>query len=130
MLDALDYVVGEHLWNFADFATAANIRRIDGNKKGYLLATADQNRLPLKSKTLGSTIRKHTFTQRMTQTAIYTADRLNDVRFLKRMVAGGSKNQAKESMKLLKKSEDPQGGLHSLSLFRWQFPTAVESDEI
>ncbi|EAC9500250.1 beta-glucuronidase, partial [Listeria monocytogenes] len=32
--DALDYVVGEHLWNFADFATAANIRRIDGNKKG------------------------------------------------------------------------------------------------
>lgn len=34
VLDALDYVVGEHLWNFADFATAANIRRIDGNKKG------------------------------------------------------------------------------------------------
>jgi beta-glucuronidase len=34
VLDSLEYVIGEHLWNFADFATAANIRRIDGNKKG------------------------------------------------------------------------------------------------
>jgi beta-glucuronidase len=34
VLDELDYIVGEHLWNFADFETAANIRRIDGNKKG------------------------------------------------------------------------------------------------
>ncbi|MFD2306943.1 beta-glucuronidase [Enterococcus termitis] len=34
VLDELDYVIGEHLWNFADFETAPNIRRIDGNKKG------------------------------------------------------------------------------------------------
>ncbi|MFK8243149.1 MULTISPECIES: beta-glucuronidase [unclassified Facklamia] len=34
ILDKLDYVIGEHLWNFADFSTASNIRRIDGNLKG------------------------------------------------------------------------------------------------
>lgn len=31
---ALDYVVGEHIWNFADFRTAQNSRRVSGNKKG------------------------------------------------------------------------------------------------
>jgi len=30
----LDYVVGEHLWNFADFRTAQNFCRVGGNKKG------------------------------------------------------------------------------------------------
>lgn len=30
----LDYVVGEHLWNFADFRTAQNFVRVGGNKKG------------------------------------------------------------------------------------------------
>ncbi len=30
----LDYVVGEHLWNFADFRTAQNFARVGGNKKG------------------------------------------------------------------------------------------------
>lgn len=30
----LDYVVGEHLWNFADFRTAQNSVRVGGNKKG------------------------------------------------------------------------------------------------
>lgn len=34
VLDKLDYIIGEHLWNFADFSTASNIRRIDGNLKG------------------------------------------------------------------------------------------------
>jgi len=34
ILDKFDYIIGEHLWNFADFATAHNIRRINGNKKG------------------------------------------------------------------------------------------------
>jgi len=68
----------------------------------------------------------------MAQTAIYTADRLNDVRFLKHMVAGGSKNQAKESMKLLKKKrvKTRKAVFTLFRLFRWQFPTAVESDEI
>ncbi len=34
VFDSLDYVVGEHVWNFADFATAESVRRVNGNKKG------------------------------------------------------------------------------------------------
>ena len=29
-----DFVIGEHLWNFADFRTAQNFVRVGGNKKG------------------------------------------------------------------------------------------------
>jgi beta-glucuronidase len=32
--DRFDAVVGEQIWNFADFATAPGIMRVDGNKKG------------------------------------------------------------------------------------------------
>lgn len=34
VFDALPYITGEHVWVFADFATAENIKRVDGNKKG------------------------------------------------------------------------------------------------
>ncbi|MBN1411339.1 MAG: beta-glucuronidase [Spirochaetales bacterium] len=34
VLDRLDFIIGEHIWNFADFATRQGVRRIDGNKKG------------------------------------------------------------------------------------------------
>jgi beta-glucuronidase len=34
VFDAIDAVVGEHVWNFADFATTSGIMRVDGNKKG------------------------------------------------------------------------------------------------
>lgn len=34
VFDELTYIAGEHVWNFADFATAANIKRVQGNKKG------------------------------------------------------------------------------------------------
>ena len=34
VFDAFDAVVGEHVWNFADFATTSGIMRVDGNKKG------------------------------------------------------------------------------------------------
>ena len=34
VFDRFDAVVGEHVWNFADFATAAGVMRVDGNKKG------------------------------------------------------------------------------------------------
>lgn len=30
----LDFIVGEHVWNFADFRTAQNFPRVGGNKKG------------------------------------------------------------------------------------------------
>lgn len=33
-LDSLDFIVGEHLWAFADFMTSFGLRRFDGNKKG------------------------------------------------------------------------------------------------
>lgn len=34
VFDSLPYITGEHVWNFADFATAENIKRVQGNKKG------------------------------------------------------------------------------------------------
>ena len=34
VFDRFDAVVGEHVWNFADFATAPGVIRVDGNKKG------------------------------------------------------------------------------------------------
>ncbi|NUS54503.1 MAG: beta-glucuronidase, partial [Streptomycetaceae bacterium] len=34
VFDRVDAVIGEHIWNFADFATKAAIVRVDGNKKG------------------------------------------------------------------------------------------------
>jgi beta-glucuronidase len=34
VFDRFDAVVGEQVWNFADFATAAGVMRADGNKKG------------------------------------------------------------------------------------------------
>lgn len=33
-LDKLDYVIGEHVWNFADFMTKEGLSRVGGNKKG------------------------------------------------------------------------------------------------
>ena len=34
VFDRIDAVVGEHVWNFADFATAPGVLRVDGNKTG------------------------------------------------------------------------------------------------
>ncbi|KAF9877075.1 hypothetical protein CkaCkLH20_05341 [Colletotrichum karsti] len=34
VFDRVDSVVGEHVWNFADFQTTSGIHRVDGNKKG------------------------------------------------------------------------------------------------
>jgi beta-glucuronidase len=34
VFDRVDAVVGEHVWNFADFATASGVNRVGGNKKG------------------------------------------------------------------------------------------------
>ncbi|WYZ38487.1 hypothetical protein EsH8_III_000401 [Colletotrichum jinshuiense] len=34
VFDRVDGVVGEHVWNFADFQTTSGIHRVDGNKKG------------------------------------------------------------------------------------------------
>jgi beta-glucuronidase len=34
VLDRLPFVVGEHVWNFADFATSQGLKRMGGNKKG------------------------------------------------------------------------------------------------
>ena len=34
VFDRIDAVVGEHVWNFADFATGQSFARVDGNKKG------------------------------------------------------------------------------------------------
>ncbi len=34
ILDSLDFIIGEHVWNFADFLTKQGISRVGGNKKG------------------------------------------------------------------------------------------------
>ncbi|PRY20548.1 beta-glucuronidase [Pseudosporangium ferrugineum] len=34
VFDRCDAVVGEHVWNFADFATTSGVMRVGGNKKG------------------------------------------------------------------------------------------------
>lgn len=34
VFDSMDTFIGEHVWNFADFATSPSIRRVNGNKKG------------------------------------------------------------------------------------------------
>ncbi len=34
VFDRIDSVIGEQIWNFADFATKSGIMRVDGNKKG------------------------------------------------------------------------------------------------
>ena len=34
VFDRIDAVVGEHVWNFADFTTTSGIMRVGGNKKG------------------------------------------------------------------------------------------------
>ena len=39
--DRIEAVVGEQVWNFADFQTSAGISRVDGNKKGVF--TRDRN---------------------------------------------------------------------------------------
>jgi beta-glucuronidase len=36
VFDRVDAVVGEQIWNFADFSTTSGIMRVDGNKKGVL----------------------------------------------------------------------------------------------
>ena len=34
LFDTLDFVCGEHIWNFADFKTKEGVKRIRGNRKG------------------------------------------------------------------------------------------------
>jgi beta-glucuronidase len=34
VFDSVAAVVGEHVWNFADFHTPPGVFRVDGNKKG------------------------------------------------------------------------------------------------
>jgi beta-glucuronidase len=34
VFDRIDAVVGEQVWNFADFTTTSGIMRVGGNKKG------------------------------------------------------------------------------------------------
>ena len=34
VLDQCPFIIGEQMWNFADFATIQGVMRVDGNKKG------------------------------------------------------------------------------------------------
>jgi len=46
-------IIGEHVWNFADFSTAQAVHRPGGNHKKVSLATASQKRSPGCSATYG-----------------------------------------------------------------------------
>ncbi len=52
VFDRVSAVVGEQVWNFADFATSQGILRVGGNKKGSSLATANRSRRLFCCKTL------------------------------------------------------------------------------
>ena len=52
VFDSFDAVVGEHVWNFADFATTSGIMRVDGNKKGAI--TRDRRPSPRPSRCVGA----------------------------------------------------------------------------
>ncbi|WP_347350747.1 beta-glucuronidase [Intrasporangium sp.] len=41
VFDSIPAVVGEHVWNFADFQTTPGIMRVDGNKKGVFTRERD-----------------------------------------------------------------------------------------
>ncbi|RSM43239.1 beta-glucuronidase [Amycolatopsis balhimycina DSM 5908] len=41
VFDRVEGVVGEHVWNFADFRTTNGIHRVDGNKKGVFTRTRE-----------------------------------------------------------------------------------------
>lgn len=51
VFDRVSAVVGEQVWNFADFATSQGILRVGGNKKGFT-ATANRSRRLFCCKTL------------------------------------------------------------------------------
>ena len=48
VFDSFDAIVGEHIWNFADFATTSGTMRVGGNRKGIFTrgSPAQVGRLP------------------------------------------------------------------------------------
>lgn len=53
ILDSCSFVRGEHVWNFADFATIQGVMRVDGNKKACLPETESLSWLHIISETAG-----------------------------------------------------------------------------
>ncbi|WP_275424461.1 glycoside hydrolase family 2 TIM barrel-domain containing protein [Citrobacter werkmanii] len=45
VFDRVSAVVGEQVWNFADFSTSQGIMRVGGNRKGILPAIENRNPL-------------------------------------------------------------------------------------
>ena len=59
MFDRIPAVVGEHVWNFADFETTASFMRVGGNKKGVFTRDRRQRRRPDSSASDGRRNREH-----------------------------------------------------------------------
>ena len=47
VFDRIDAVVGEQVWNFADFTTTSGIMRVGGTRRASSPATANRRRLPM-----------------------------------------------------------------------------------
>ena len=45
VFDELDFVIGEHIWAFADFATKQGTTRVIGNKKGVFTRERNPKRV-------------------------------------------------------------------------------------
>jgi len=54
LLRSKDYVIGEHVWNFADFRTPQHFRRVILNRKGVFTRTREPKLAAFKLKELWS----------------------------------------------------------------------------
>ena len=54
VFDRIDAVVGEQMWNFADFTTTSGIMRVGGNKKGAFTRDRQPRRPPMRSGDVGA----------------------------------------------------------------------------
>ena len=55
VFERIDAVVGEQVWNFADFATGPSVMRVNGNKKGVFTGIVDRRQRRFISGRGGST---------------------------------------------------------------------------
>lgn len=59
MFDSFDNVIGEQVWNFADFQTTEGAMRVDGNKKGVFTRTRQPKRAAFSLKERWNKIGNH-----------------------------------------------------------------------
>lgn len=74
IFDAYDFVIGEQIWNFADFQTVEGLNRVNGNKKGVFTRDRQPKSIAYLLKHRWERINKLSKTERMAN------DKLEEVR--------------------------------------------------